>query len=48
MISGIAAEHLIERGFIRLAYCGYPPTEINGWSAERLKVGMHVRRVKVC
>lgn len=34
-ISRLAADHLLERGFRRFAYCGYPQTSINGWSQER-------------
>ena len=34
-IAALAADHLLERGFKSLAYCGYPRTSINGWSAER-------------
>jgi LacI family transcriptional regulator len=31
----LAAEHLLDRGFRRFAYCGYPRTPINGWAEER-------------
>ena len=34
-IASLAAAHLIERGFTRLAYCGLPATRINGWSRIR-------------
>jgi LacI family transcriptional regulator len=34
-IARLAATHLIERGFSRLAYCGLPATRINGWSRIR-------------
>ena len=34
-IATSAAEHLIERGYRRFAYCGLPATAINGWSHER-------------
>jgi len=34
-IARLAASHLIERGFTRLAYCGLPATRINGWSRIR-------------
>jgi LacI family transcriptional regulator len=34
-IARLAAEHLLDRGFQRFAFCGYPPTPINGWSEER-------------
>jgi LacI family transcriptional regulator len=31
----LAADHLIERGFRRFAYCGHPRTQLTGWSEER-------------
>jgi LacI family transcriptional regulator len=31
----MGAEHLIERGFTRLAFCGYPPAPFTPWSATR-------------
>ena len=31
----LAAEHLLDCGFTRFAYCGFPPNKINGWSVER-------------
>ncbi len=34
-IAKLAADHLLERGLRHLAYCGYPPSPINGWSEER-------------
>ena len=34
-IARLAAEHLLERGFRRLAFCGYPRTRVNRWSGER-------------
>lgn len=34
-IARLAAEHLLDRGFRRLAYYGYPRTRINGWSEDR-------------
>ncbi|MBN2294914.1 MAG: DNA-binding transcriptional regulator [Pirellulales bacterium] len=34
-ISRMSADHFLERGFRNFAYCGYPPTKINGWSFER-------------
>lgn len=34
-IARLAAEHLIQRGFPRLAYCGVPLTRTNGWSRIR-------------
>ncbi len=35
VIGRLGAEHLLACGFERLAFYGYPPTRINGWSAER-------------
>ena len=44
-IAVLAAEHLAERGFRHFAYCGYAPTPINGWSAERQTAFLaHVER----
>ena len=34
-IARLAAEHLLDRGFRRLAFYGYPRTRLNGWSEER-------------
>ncbi len=34
-IARLAAQHLIQRGFSRLAYCGLPATRTNGWSRTR-------------
>ncbi|MBC7927099.1 MAG: DNA-binding transcriptional regulator, partial [Bryobacteraceae bacterium] len=34
-IARLAADHLLNRGFRNFAFCGYPKTPINGWSAER-------------
>jgi hypothetical protein len=34
-IAAFAADHLMQRGFRRFAYCGYANNPINGWSAER-------------
>jgi len=34
-IAQLAAEHLLDRGFRRLAFYGYPPTRITRWSAQR-------------
>ena len=34
-IARLAAAHLMERGFTRLAYCGAPASRINGWSRIR-------------
>jgi LacI family transcriptional regulator len=36
-IARLAFQHLIERGFRRLAFYGYPPTRIIRWSAVRAK-----------
>ena len=37
-IGTLGAEHLLDRGFTRFAYCGLPPNRINGWSALRGRV----------
>lgn len=34
-IARLAAEHLIDLGFRRFAFCSEPPTRSNGWSGER-------------
>jgi LacI family transcriptional regulator len=34
-IGRLGAEHLIERGFTRLAFCGYPASVWTPWSTER-------------
>lgn len=34
-ISRLAAEHLIDLGFRRFAFCSEPPTRSNGWAKER-------------
>jgi LacI family transcriptional regulator len=34
-IGRLGAQHLIERGFTRLAFCAYPPSPMAPWSAER-------------
>ena len=34
-VSQLAAEHLIDRGFRRLAFYGFMPTRINRWSEDR-------------
>ncbi len=34
-IGTMAAEHLLECGLTQFAYCGFPRTRVNGWSAER-------------
>jgi len=36
-IARLAAEHLLDRGFRRLAYYGYPRTRTNGWSEDRAR-----------
>lgn len=36
-IARMAAAHFLERGFRHFAYCGFPPTKVNGWSGERRK-----------
>ena len=34
-IARLAVEHLLNHGFRRLAYCGFPRTRHNRWSEER-------------
>ncbi len=34
-VSRLAADHLLERGFVHFAYCGYSPTPVNGCSGKR-------------
>ncbi|MCL5098705.1 MAG: DNA-binding transcriptional regulator [Candidatus Omnitrophica bacterium] len=34
-IAKLAADHLLDRGFRRFAFCGFPKSRINGWSEER-------------
>lgn len=34
-IARIAADHLLDCGLSRFAYCGFPRTRVNGWSSER-------------
>ena len=34
-IGRLGAKHLTERGFTRLAFCGFPPSPGNPWSTER-------------
>ena len=36
-IARLAVEHLLDRGFRRLAFYGYPRTRINRWSEERAR-----------
>ncbi len=34
-VAQLAADHLLERGFVHFAYCGYSPTPVNGCSHKR-------------
>jgi LacI family transcriptional regulator len=34
-VARLAADHLLERGFLHFAYCGYSPTPVNGCSRKR-------------
>jgi len=34
-VAQLAADHLLERGFVHFAYCGYSPTPVNGCSKKR-------------
>jgi LacI family transcriptional regulator len=34
-VARLGAQHLRDRGFRQFAFCGYPASRINGWSAER-------------
>jgi len=34
-VARLAADHLLERGFVHFAYCGYSPTPVNGCSRRR-------------
>jgi LacI family transcriptional regulator len=34
-VAQMAADHLLERGFVHFAYCGYSPTPVNGCSQKR-------------
>jgi len=34
-VAKLAASHLLERGFVHFAYCGYSPTPVNGCSKRR-------------
>ena len=44
LIAAEAADHLLERGFMHVAYCGYPRSPVNGWSEEREQAFVdHVR-----
>jgi LacI family transcriptional regulator len=36
-VARLGAEHLLERGFHRLAFCGYPASRVNQWSEKRAK-----------
>jgi LacI family transcriptional regulator len=43
-VANLAADHLIERGFLHFAYCGFPATPTNLWGEERCKA--FARRLK--
>lgn len=45
-IACLAAEHLMERGFLHFAYCGFAPTQTNGWSRDRAEAFEEVVRRK--
>jgi len=34
-VARLAADHLLERGFVHFAYCGFSPTPVNGCSHKR-------------
>jgi len=34
-VAQLAADHLLEQGFVHFAYCGYNPTPVNGCSRKR-------------
>ncbi len=34
-VAQLAADHLLERGFVHFAYCGFSPTPVNGCSQKR-------------
>ncbi len=34
-VAQLAADHLLQRGFVHFAYCGYNPTPVNGCSHKR-------------
>jgi LacI family transcriptional regulator len=34
-VAQLAADHLLQRGFVHFAYCGYSPTPVNGCSQKR-------------
>ncbi|NLY00937.1 MAG: substrate-binding domain-containing protein [Rhodopirellula sp.] len=34
-VARLAADHLLDRGFVHFAYCGYSPTPVNGCSKKR-------------
>jgi LacI family transcriptional regulator len=36
-VTRLAFEHLRDRGFTQLAFCGFARTQVNGWSAERAR-----------
>ena len=47
-IARLAVEHFLERGYRRLAFCGYPRTRINRWSEERGKAFRALAREHGC
>ena len=47
-IGRLGAKYLIERGFTRLAFCGFPSTGMNHWSAERAAAFQRVRGSMGC
>jgi LacI family transcriptional regulator len=47
-IARLAAEHFLDRGYRRLAFCGYPRTRINRWSEERCKAFVALARERGC
>jgi len=40
-IARMAADHLLEMGFHRFAYCGFPSCSLNQWSDERARAFAH-------
>jgi len=47
-IARLAVEHFLQRGYRRLAFCGYPRTRINRWSEERGKAFAALAREYGC
>lgn len=47
-IARMAADHLLERGFRHLAFCGFPRTRINRWSEERARAFQQRAREAGC